>query len=177
MEAKIRAHDDYSTIDQAGTNESDPIKLLSIILDIMSNFQSQRLKQLSIISATHYLYNLKQYKDETVEDFRQRLKNAIEVVYHCGGTIGEFDSLIEEAATDDGSTLVLAKADEDLFDKYRERAKDKYAGILMIYLADEARYRKLKNELENDFTKGNDEYPSSFSEAYSLLYYLSLIHI
>ena len=31
--------------------------------------------------------------------------------------------------------------------------------------------KKLKNELENDFTKGNDEYPASFSKAYSLLYY------
>ena len=31
--------------------------------------------------------------------------------------------------------------------------------------------KKMMNELENDFTKGNDEYPSTMNEAYSMLYY------
>ena len=95
METKVRAHNGYSEIDQGGAEESNPIELLKIIRSIMCNFQNHRLSELSIISAMQRLYNLHQFEHETIQNFKQRISNAFDVVYHCDGTIGEFDKLVE----------------------------------------------------------------------------------
>ena len=80
METKIKAHDEFEDIDQDGKTESDPVELLKIIRSIMCSFQSQRLSEISIITAMQRLYNLYQFENETVQSFRQRLSNAVEVV-------------------------------------------------------------------------------------------------
>ena len=90
METKVIVHDNFSKVDQGGMEESDPIELLKIIRSIMCNFQSERLPELSIISVMQRLLNLYQYEHETVQNFKQRISNAVDVVYHCGGSIGEF---------------------------------------------------------------------------------------
>ena len=61
MISKIKAYDNYDTVDQGGTHESDQVELLKIIRDVMSNFQSQRLQELSIITAMQRLFSLHQY--------------------------------------------------------------------------------------------------------------------
>ena len=42
----------------------------------------------------------------------------------------------------------------------------------MPVLAHGSRFGKLRNELENNYTKGKDEYPKSFDKCYSMLYYI-----
>ena len=51
MEIKIKAHDEFEDIDQDGKHESDLVELLKMIRSIMCNFQSQRLPEISIITA------------------------------------------------------------------------------------------------------------------------------
>ena len=41
----------------------------------------------------------------------------------------------------------------------------------MIMLAHNGRFGRLKNELENNYTKGKDEYPDTFDQAYAMLHY------
>ena len=171
METKIRAHDDYPKVDQSGDNESDPIKLLEIIRSIMCNFQSQRLPELSIISAMTRLFNLHQIEHETVQSFKHRIGNAVEVVYHCGGSIGEYDKLIDASIKKEGLDADKVKSSDEEFKKIKKKCRDKFTGILMLTLANNGRYGKLKNELENNYTKGKNEYPDSFDKSYSMLYY------
>ena len=171
METKVRAHDDFVTVDQGGADESDPIKLLKIIRSIMCNFQSQRLPELSIITSMQRLYNLYQFDHESVQNFKQRISNAVDVVYHCGGSVGEFDKLIDNAIKEDGESVNSIRADKNELETYKEKCKDKFTGILMLVLAHNGRFGKLKNELENDYIKGKDDYPKSFDKSYSLLYH------
>ena len=70
METKVKAHDDFVHIDQGGKFESDPIELLKIIRSIMCNFQSQRLPEISIITAMQRLFNMYQFEAETVQNFK-----------------------------------------------------------------------------------------------------------
>ena len=44
-----------------------------------------------------------------------------------------------------------------------------YLACVSIYQADPRRYGRLKEELENDFTKGSDTYPQDTVKAYQLL--------
>ena len=48
-------------------------------------------------------------------------------------------------------------------------AKDMYLATALIQHADPKRFKKLQDELENDYTKGNDNYPKSVVKAYQLL--------
>ena len=72
MQAKIEAHNDYSFIDQSGSHESDLIELLKIIRSIMCNFQSQRLPEISFITAMQRLFSLYQFENESVQNFKLR---------------------------------------------------------------------------------------------------------
>ena len=39
----------------------------------------------------------------------------------------------------------------------------------MLYGADQGRYGKMLEELQNDFTKGNDDCPADVTDTYNLL--------
>ena len=49
------------------------------------------------------------------------------------------------------------------------QAKEMYLACAFIYQADPRRYGRLKEELENDFTKGSDTCPQGMVKAYQLL--------
>ena len=117
------------------------------------------------------LYNLYQYENENVQNFKQRIANAVQVVYHCGGSIGEFDKMVDKRIIEEGSDVDVIRADEIQLEKIKEKCRDRFTGILMLVLAHNSRFGKLRNELENNYTKGKDEYPKSFDDSYSMLYY------
>ena len=50
-----------------------------------------------------------------------------------------------------------------------EAAKRRYLGVAMLCGADQGRYGNLVEELQNDFTKGNRNYPANTTKAYNLL--------
>ena len=41
----------------------------------------------------------------------------------------------------------------------------------MLVLSHNSKFGKLKNELENNYTKGKNEYPKSFDKNYAMLFY------
>ena len=49
------------------------------------------------------------------------------------------------------------------------QAKEMYLACAFIYQADPRRYGRLKEELENEFTKGSDTYIQDMVKAYQLL--------
>jgi hypothetical protein len=48
-------------------------------------------------------------------------------------------------------------------------ARSKFIAMASLYTVDKQRYGKLLDELENDFTKGTDNYPDSVTKAYNLV--------
>jgi hypothetical protein len=48
-------------------------------------------------------------------------------------------------------------------------ASELYQATMFLHQSDRRRYGKLLEELENDFTKGNDDYPQTLVKAYHLL--------
>ena len=53
--------------------------------------------------------------------------------------------------------------------EFSEAAKSKYLGVAIICGAERGRYSKMVEELQNDFTKGNRNYPANTTKAYNLL--------
>jgi hypothetical protein len=48
-------------------------------------------------------------------------------------------------------------------------AKERYLSVTMLSAADNSRYSKLNEELENDYTKGRNHYPKTVTDAYNLI--------
>jgi hypothetical protein len=48
-------------------------------------------------------------------------------------------------------------------------ASELYQATMFLHQSDRRQYGKLLEELENDFTKGNDDYPQTLVKAYHLL--------
>ena len=66
--------------------------------------------------------------------------------------------------TEDYTTLT-----SDNIDDVNEKEKDMYLVLVLIAHACPIQYKKLQDDLENDFSKGNDLYPKTLVKAYHLL--------
>ena len=58
---------------------------------------------------------------------------------------------------------------EEEIKKASQRTKEKYLAVALLTAADRSRFGKLVKDLENDFTKGQNIYPTSVTAAYNLL--------
>ena len=71
------------------------------------------------------------------------------------------------------STVYITTAEADLQDdelkKIETTERDIYPSCAFVMNSDLKRYGRLIEELENDYTKGNDNYPRNMVKAYQLL--------
>jgi hypothetical protein len=74
---------------------SNAIELLKNIRDTVYNFQGQQYKDQALQAATKRFYLFTQDKHATCQVYLQRFTNIIEVIEHCGGTIGEDTGLVD----------------------------------------------------------------------------------
>ena len=65
--------------------------------------------------------------------------------------------------------MVVDFADEDELAAAEAAARERVLTISLLVGSDHAHYGKLLEDLENDFTQGRDNYPTSLQQAYSLL--------
>ena len=65
--------------------------------------------------------------------------------------------------------MVVVNQTEPYNQAAAESAKRKYLGVLMICRTNQGRYRNLVEELQNDFAKGKDNFPTNKTEVYNLL--------
>lgn len=161
MKAKLEAFDDYITI----TLAADVLELLRNIKDIAFSFQSQKQKIHGLFDAKRRFFMQTQDKGMSCQLYLERFKNQVEVIEHCGGTMVE-DLLVDDYL-EEGAIRITATREQLTI--ARKKAKEGFLAVAFILLADRGRYAKLIEELENDFVKGADNYPTDLTEAYNLL--------
>ena len=67
------------------------------------------------------------------------------------------------------STTAEADLQDDELKIIETTARDIYLACALVINSDLRRYERLIEELENDYTKGNDNYPCNMIKAYQLL--------
>ena len=96
-----------------------------------------------------------------------KFKNTIEVIKHYGGTIGEDKAQVFEELKSVGCNYERVSAEEIKI--AQDQAKRKMHAIAFLKRADKGRYGQLITDLENQFTRGTDQYPMSVTETFNLL--------
>ena len=139
----------------------DPVKLTLALHQVAYNVQYKTHFPLSQWNITRRLHLTKQDKDMSLLQYYERFKSIAETADYVDIKLG-IGKGMKDFVTQSSAT---------------ETAAEIYRGISFLMGGDRYYYWKLLEELHNDYLSGNDRYPKSLDEAYTLmsdLGYLSL---
>jgi uncharacterized membrane protein YgcG len=159
---RMEAHDSWARINE----QSGVMELLQLIQTCMIQRQTRQKPTHSLFEAESQVYAFKQRtlaNNEYYERFKDLVTNADRLGGDIGGHSDRIDTLLEEIAVDPDMPTDVER------DQARARAKDQYLAIMFLMNSDRARYGSLIRDVENEYTRGSDSYPTSLSAAYDYL--------
>jgi hypothetical protein len=134
----------------------DAVKLIKSINGLTYQFESQtyHTHTHSLHQAKKRLYTFYQGKGTTNTKFLDMFQIRVSVVQQYG----------REVAKDPGAI----KSELEINNVIKS-AKDTYLDVDMLSAADKSSYGKVTEDLENDFRKGHNNYPTNVRVAYNLI--------
>ena len=164
MQAKVKSATNYEDMH----DDNDSLLLLAEIKGISYKFESQKNIYVALDMAKSTFYSSRQTQNETNASYMTRFKDSIAVIEHYGGSIGDDEALVEEE-TKRLLARTKTKPDQAQLDACTARAKNKAHAIAFLRRADLTRYSALLTDLENQYTRGTDQYPTTVTDTYNLL--------
>eukprot|EP00978_Attheya_sp_CCMP212_P029308 scaffold103639_cov67-Attheya_sp.AAC.7 len=163
IRTRIEALDNYQMME----SDADGLKLLRMIKDLVFNFQSQKYLPLVLDESKARFYYWKQGKYSTPQVYLEQFQNMVDVIEHSGGTIGDEPGVVNMImASKNLNMAAIPPADLAVIMK---EARDQCLAMSFLARSDRNRYGQKIEDLENDFLRGQDNYPKTVSAAYSLL--------
>jgi len=145
------------------------ITLLAMIKAITFKFEDQKFLPLALHQAKMSLYAFRQ-GSMSCHEYLQKLgfQNLVDVAVAYNGQIHDYAILdiVTEASHPGVLFQALPVADQDVMTL---AAHELQMATMFIAQADKHHYGKLQEELENDFTCGNDGYPQTLVKAYHMI--------
>jgi hypothetical protein len=162
MHAKIKAHRDYRTIEQA----LNGIELLRVIKLICFNIEDEKYIPQKVHETKAAFYHLKQGKDSD-QAYQIKFMNTVQVIEQCGASLGE-DPMIRAMVCKDLSYAANTTNTIEI-GKISKTVRDYTLGAALILGADPDRYSSMIRGLKNASLAGRDEWPKNVTEAYNYL--------
>lgn len=164
--AKLEAREDWESINE----EHQLVNLLKAVKSLLHNqLENDRYEGLTAYESLKSLMHTRQQRYEDTSEYRKRFTAATEVLEHIGISFGAMfqgiaDKLLEsefntnrEDATDQQATEAETKAGESVL------------AVMFLKQSCQARYAEINRDLQNDFLKRKDSYPSNVTAAYNIL--------
>jgi hypothetical protein len=163
MKSKLESLLDYDVFNDT----VDVVALIKAIKGLTYQFESQRYHSQALHKAIRRFYRFYQTKDMSNAMFLENFQTLVTVVEDYGGTIGTDPKgakaeLIKEGINVDNASDASKR-------KAMETTMNRYLAMAMLTAADVAQYSRLLEYLDNDYTKGNDNYPRTVTESYNLI--------
>ena len=164
LQSKLKQQANRTTLSQ----EQDAIALISLIKTITFRFEDQKFLPLALYQSKANLYSLRQ-ANMTNHEYLQRFQNLVDVATAYNGQL--YDQAIINIACSRADPIIadysaLNAAQQTVI---KNAASELYLATMFIHQSDRRRYGKLSEDLENSFTKGNDDYPNNLVSAYHLI--------
>ena len=163
VQNRLEALNNYETMKQ----DSNGLELLIAIKDLLYNVQDRKYVPLSIHLAKRQFYLNSQGRSVSVANYYEQFNNMIDMLEHCGASLGEDDGIITKVLEhhDIEPSTATATQKEDA----RMEAQEWYYGLAFLMGADRVQFGRYMEDLENDFTQGVDRYPKSRVDAHHVL--------
>jgi hypothetical protein len=162
MHAKIKAHRNYKTIEQA----LNGIDLLRIIKLICFDIEDEKYIPQKVYETKSAFYALKQGKDSD-QAYEIKFMNAVQVIEQCGASLGEDPMTRAMACKDLGYNTDTTSALETA--EITKTVRDCTLGAALILGADSERCSSMIRGLKNASLAGRDEWPKNVTEACNYL--------
>jgi hypothetical protein len=106
----------------------------------------------------------------TCQHYYETFKNNVEVIEYCGGAVSKDPGLVDAELIAAGfTTHQEANATPDQLHDAEDAVRERLLACAFLTGSDRIRYGKLLEDLENDYTQGKNNYPSTLQQAYNLL--------
>ena len=142
--------------------------LLEAIKSIIYKFEDQKFLPLYLHHTKRNFYAFRQ-GNLSNPDYLDRFMNLVDMAESYNATL--YDQAVFKIAQD--STVYRTTAEANLQDDEQKMiettAQQIYLSCAFVINSDLKQYGRLIEELENDYTKGNDNYPHNMVKAYQLL--------
>ena len=160
--------------------EKDPVRLLAAIKEHAMNYETTQYKMKTIADALKGAINLRQRDDESLTDYLKRRKAVVEVFYSHAGKQFCFPRIVENHedylsiqqkiidCIDPTKKTEYDQATSKLRDIERDSMQE-FMGFLFMDNSDKSKYGSLMSGLETQHSLGNDQYPKSLVDAYTVL--------
>ena len=164
--AKLEARSDWEETNR----DHNLVALLKSINSLMHNqLENDRHAGLTAYESLRTLMGIRQQRHEETADYRRRFTSATEVLEHIGISFGAmFQSMADRILISDFNTT-REEATEDQATEAEAQAGENVQAIMFLRQACAARYSEINRDLENDFLKDKDNYPSNITGAYNML--------
>jgi hypothetical protein len=165
MQSKLESLEDY----EARSDTCDCIWLIQEIQGITHRFEGTRNVFISLDDAWTAYYGFRQGQHQVLHDYLKDFQTKVQVLEHYGAVFGADGPHQESvmAQVKEASATVLT--DVEYVKLAMGVARKKSIAISFLKRADKRRYGGLWIELENQFTRGLDHYPSDLTAAFNLL--------
>ena len=172
MKAKLEQSLNWQTILDA----QDGIELLKMIKTIVHKFEDQKFTPLAVTNAKLNLYQFRQ-GNLTCSEYLRKFTNLADISLSYDGTlhdpaIAHFvfnDQFKEDPTTGQPRASFVTITDAAELKRFHERCEEMVRATLFLQFADKRRFGKLIEDLENNFTRGSDEYPRDLVTAYKMI--------
>jgi hypothetical protein len=170
--SKIRGSDLYA---QANTDQ-DAVQLLLIIRGYCCSFDANQQSTFALEGAKHRVQVFIQGYDVTVTYYMEYFTALVGVVETYGGTYGNKPGLLREQLIKQG--VSMADVDKTVVNGGLNAAKIKkalvmtrecYLSCMILQGSDNSRFYQVKTDLQNDMTKGTNNFPKTVLQTTCLL--------
>lgn len=164
LKSKLKQSKDWAV----ASTTFDVLLLITIIKSIVFRFDEQKFQPLALHSAKQNFYSFRQGNLSNAE-YLEKFNNLVDI---ASAYDGEFhDKATLEFSTKElyGTTSMYSSLSQSDKTIAAEKAKEISLSIAFLAHSDKRRYGKLLEDLENDYTKGTDNYPLNIVKAYQLL--------
>ena len=161
IQAKLKALDNYNTME---TN-SNLIELLKSPKGITYNFNNQQYVPQLLYDTMSNFYHFRQPKDMTMIKYLEAFTNLVDIIEQYKGTIGHDQALLEN----DPTYKALNTPTDNQTTEAKDHCREQFLAYALIAKANPNRFGHLQKELDNNFAKGNNQYPKMIMKAYQLL--------
>ena len=145
---KLESRPDYEMI----KGRADLIGLLENIKAVMYQLQAEWYGPLALHEAKCHYYTFFQDKHMTCQQYYKSFKNNTDVLEYALGALGWEPGLINTELLAAG--VALDATDKEQIAATEATAKEQVLAIRLLVGSDRGHYRKLLEDLENDFTQG-----------------------
>jgi hypothetical protein len=169
---KIRGSDLYA---QADTDQ-DAVQLLLIIQGYCCSFNTNQQSTFALEGAKHRVQVFIQGYDVTVTDYMEYFMALVGMVETYGGAYGNKPELLREqlikqrvSAVDVDKTVANRGPDAAKIKKVLVVTCECYLSCMILRGSDNSRFYQVKTNLQNDMTKGTDNFPKTVVQTTCLL--------